>query len=209
MSELGDALRRHPTPGGEEVPPGVIAAALAARKQTRRRPSWLRGPAAVIAALVLAVPVGYAVAEGIDSGGGGSNLDEVQMQAVREAEAARAALDAMLLDTAAKAEAGELQADVDQAKAAETLRAALDPPRDTAAANKLEDEMIALSAKLRESGDLPQIGGDFDRTWGLVGSLPGADPESTTGIDPSNCPAVISAFADAGLTPPTAYADCP
>lgn len=211
MSELGDALRRHQTPGGEEVPTRVVVAAMEAvadRAGPSRRPRWLSGPVAIAAALVVGVPVGYAVAEGLD--GGGQPSPEVQM--IREADAMEAAIDAMWLDAAMRAEAGELNADVDQEKAAATLRAAVDPPKDTEAANRLEDEMIVLTEKLRASGDLPPIGGDFAATWGqiptsVLGSLQVGRP---VGIDPGSCPGVVEAFVEAGVEPPTVYAEsCP
>jgi len=83
MSELGDALRRHATPGGEEVPAPVLAAATDASPRSRtgtRRPRWLRGPAAIIAGLVLAVPAGYAIAESVQGGAGTSEIAAVRKQ---------------------------------------------------------------------------------------------------------------------------------
>lgn len=211
MSELGDALRRHPTPGGEEIPAHVVAAAIDAGRAgaaaKRERPRWMSGPAAIIAALVLALPAGYAIAEQVQSGG----PDAAEVEAIIQTDAEQAALDAMLLDAAQRAEAGELKADVDQARAAVILREALDPPSETAAANKLEDEMIALTETLRASGDLPQIGGDFQRTWGSIPpSVIGGIEGEPVGVDPSTCPGVVAAFGRAGLEPPTVYSDaCP
>ena len=71
--------------------------------------------------------------------------------------------------------------------------------------------MIALTETLRASGDLPQIGGDFHRTWGSIPpSVIGGIEGEPVGVDPSTCPAVVAAFGRAGLEPPTVYSDaCP
>ena len=203
MTELGEALRGHPTPGGDEVPPQVLSRALDSDRKHRtiRRPEWLRGPLAVVAGLALLVPAGWAIAEGVQNGP--APTPEERM--VQSYDQTSAALDAMWLDAALKAEAGLLRADVDPEQAAATFRAALHPPGG-AEANALEDDMIALTETLRQSGDLPDLGtGDGD-PWGLVAQL--ADPVSMSGpgstleIDPEDCPAIIAAFESADLDPP-------
>lgn len=204
MSELGDALRRHQTPGGEEVPPQVLSLALdeAPQRRTFRRPEWLRGPLAVVAGLALLIPAGWAIAEGVESG----SAPTTEERMIQETNQSRAALDAMWLDAALKAEAGLLRADVDPQEAAATLHAALDPPRDSAEANALEDDMIALTETLRASGDLPDLGAGDGDPWGLVAQL--ADPVSMSGagstlqVDPEDCPAIIEVFERADLDPP-------
>lgn len=92
----------------------------------------------------------------------------------------RAALDAQRGDdyyemlwggALAKAKARSLEADVDQKDAERILSEALDPPADQKEAERLEDEMIALTAKLRDSGDLPALDDPtrFDAAGGPVG----------------------------------------
>lgn len=205
MSELGDALRRHSTPGGEDAPAHVLRAAVdvgGPAPARRERPTWTRGPAVILAALVLAIPAGYAIAQRVQDDGADTAMIEI-----KQAEAEKSAIDAMWIDAAQRAEAGELRASVDQDRAAATLRSAVDLPSDPAARNELEDEMIALTEKLRVSGDLPQIGGGFERTWGLIppsiiSAMVNGEPVI---IDRSKCASVVAAFSRAGVELPTAY----
>lgn len=76
-------------------------------------------------------------------------------------------IDSLWQDTATRAENGELTAEVDQDRAAGILQAAINPPDDPEAAQQLEDQMIALTEKLRESGDLPSLA-DESRFDGVV-----------------------------------------
>lgn len=85
----------------------------------------------------------------------GKSPEELVSQA-REAEAE---IDAMWQSAAEAAEAGNLKADVNQEEAARILSDAVDPPTDLEAAERLEAEMIELTEKLRESGDLPPLDG--------------------------------------------------
>lgn len=96
-----------------------------------------------------------ATAAGDLVGLGGDSTETERIQHVEDVESA---FDQQLRDALAKAEAGELQANVDQEAAAETLRGMLSPPSDSAAAADLQERAIVLMEKLRAAGDMPPIG---------------------------------------------------
>jgi len=57
-----------------------------------------------------------------------------------------------------RAEAGQLNADVDPAEVIHVMNMALDPSRDPQTANRQEGQVIAMVEKLRAAGDLPPLG---------------------------------------------------
>lgn len=126
-----------------------------------------------------ALVVGLAGAGGVCAGGAlaqGEPPDEALVQVAADAERAELYYEELWGGALEKAQAGELQADVDQQEAAQTLSEALDPPADVDEAEALEAEMIALTAELREAGDLPALDDEsrFDSVGGPIGSEVGS-----------------------------------
>lgn len=113
----------------------------------------------VLCALLLGAFSGVALAQDSSPEEGLTPAEGEQMvdSALHDAAVGKAYFDAMWRAAADKAAGGELKADVSQKRAEELLRAQIDPPADVDAANDLEEQMIELSAKLRESGDLPPL----------------------------------------------------
>jgi hypothetical protein len=128
-----------------------------------------------------ALVVGLAGAGGIYAGGALAEgedppADETMAQVAADAQRAHLYYQELWGGALERARAGELQADVDQDEAARILSEALDPPADVEEANRLEEEMIALTAKLRAAGDLPALNDPtrFDSAGGPVGSEVGS-----------------------------------
>lgn len=127
-----------------------------------------------------ALVVGLAGVGGIYVGGALAEedppADEAMVQVAADAERAELYYQELWGGALEKAQAGQLQADVDQEEAARVLSEALDPPADVEEAEQLEEEMIALTAELRAAGDLPALDDAtrFDSVGGPIGSEVGS-----------------------------------
>jgi hypothetical protein len=148
-------------PAAEDRAAAVLeAAARTASRRSGSSPHLARRAALAGAAVAIALAAGSFTGPGRDVATAAGDLvglggDSTEAQHIEDVEAV---FHQQLRDALAKAEAGELRANVDQEAAADTLRGMLSPPSDPAAAADLQQRAIVLMEKLRAAGDVPPVG---------------------------------------------------
>lgn len=168
MTEVADieqgikALAISNAPGEERAVDRARQAAAGNEVTHRRWLRRLRGGAAglTIVGLLALTPIGTSVADTVrDLFGGSSEYSDAAIE--KDAEQGQAYFDGIYQAAIDKAEAGELEADVDPDYVIAVMTQQINPPADGHAANQLEEQVSELLAKLRAAGDLPVDGTAF------------------------------------------------